>query len=308
MKCKLISLLLAVALLLSFASCLAEAPIDAPIDTPISANTGDSASPWTNILFLGGDARSTGERYDRTDSMMIVSVNTETHEIKLTSVMRDTWVSFPGAGKSGKINAANVYGGPGLAMNTVNQAFDANIEKYVLINMNDMVELVDLAGGVDIEISKSELKWINEYNEDYLENIAQYNGTTWLNQSGMVHLNGLMATSYTRNRYTDSDFGRVERQQKVILALIRNLQNMEVDEIASKADAILSHIQTNLTEDEMRNLAQSAMICEIEEIGRFRIPADGTYQTGEFDGEWKIKADLAANAALLNSFIYGEAE
>lgn len=302
MKTKILSLLLALMMMLSFASCLAEVPVDTPVSLPAAEETDSS---WVNVLLLGGDARSTKQRYDRTDTMMIMSVNLETSQFKLSSIMRDTWAELPGHGH-GKINAANVYGGPEMSMQVVNDTFGTDIEKYVLINMNDLVSLIDLAGGIDIEISKSEMKWINEYNEDYLENIAQYSGTTWLSQSGQVHLNGLMATSYTRNRYTDSDFGRVERQQKVIMALIRNLQNMEIDEMSAKADEIMSHIQTNLTEDEIRSFAKAAMICEVEEIGRFRVPVDGTFQSGEIDGEYKILPDYEANAAQLHAFIYGE--
>ena len=285
---KIIALLTALTLLLTFIPCFAEA-----------------ADSWTNILLLGGDSRDT-EEYERTDTMMILSINNTDHQIKMTSVMRDTWVEFPGKGFSGKINAANVYGGPELALATVNQAFDMNIEKYVLINMADMVAIVDLAGGVDIEISSSELKWINEYNEDYLQHIAQYDGKTWLSESGLVHLNGLMATSYTRNRYSDSDFGRVERQQKVLLSLAKNMQDMEADEMAAVISDILSHIQTNLTEDELRAFAETGMICEIEDIQRNRIPADGTFESGLIDGVYKIKPDFAQNSALLKAFIYGE--
>lgn len=288
MKCKLISLLLALTLLLTFIPCHAE--------------VSDS---WTNILLLGGDSRDT-EDYERTDTMMILSINNADHQIKMTSVMRDTWVEFPNEGFSGKINAANVYGGPELALATVNHAFDMDIEKYVLINMADMVAIVDLVGGVDIEINSSELKWINEYSADYLENIEGYEGQTWLDETGLVHLNGLLATAYTRNRYSDSDFGRVERQQKVLLSLANNMQNMEADAMMAVVKDIMAHIQTNLTEDELRAFAETGMICEIEDIQRNRIPADGTFESGTIDGVWKILPDYAANAALLKDFIYGE--
>lgn len=288
MKLKVLSLLLALTLLLTFIPCFAEA-----------------ADSWTNILLLGGDSRDT-EDYERTDTMMILSINNTDRQIKMTSIMRDTWVEFPGKGSSGKINAANVYGGPELALATVNNAFGMNIEKYVLINMADMVAIVDLVGGVDIEISSSELKWINEYSEDYLENIASYDGQTWLGESGLVHLNGLMATAYTRNRYSDSDFGRVERQQKVLLSLATNMQNMEADAMMAVVKDIMAHVQTNLTEDELRAFAETGMICEIEDIQRNRIPADGTFESGIIDGVYKIKADFAQNSAILKDFIYGE--
>lgn len=262
---------------------------------------------WTNILLLGGDSRST-EAYERTDTMIILSVNHDERLVKMTSIMRDTWVEFPGKGFSGKINAANVYGGPELALETVNQNFSMDIDRYVLINMADLVAIIDLVGGVDIEITESELKWINSYAQDYLNNVQSYSGQTSLNESGMVHLNGLLATAYTRNRYTDSDYGRVMRQQKVLIALAERMQNTELDEMMAIVDDILDHIQTNLSDEELHALAETGMICDIEEIAQFRIPADGTFQSGMHNGTWKIRPNYSKNSALLKDFIYGEGE
>ena len=178
-------------------------------------------SGWQNILMLGGDARNM-DGYDRTDTMMILSINRDEALVKLTSIMRDTWVSFPGTGKSGKINAANVYGGPELAVETVNTCFGTDIEDYVIVNMEDLQQIVDLLGGVDIEITESERKQINEYVKGYMQEVSgasSYDGAKSLDESGMVHLNGMLAVGYSRIRMIDSDYNRVMRQQKILLAL-----------------------------------------------------------------------------------------
>ena len=115
--------------------------------------TADESELWWNILLLGGDSRST-DSYDRTDSMIILSVNRKTGEIKMTSIMRDTWVSIPGHKGMAKINAANVYGGPERAVQTVNSSFGTDIEDYVLINMAGMIKVIDAMGGIDLEVTE----------------------------------------------------------------------------------------------------------------------------------------------------------
>ena len=154
---------------------------------------------WWNILLLGGDSRSS-EQYDRTDSIIILSVNRQSGALKMTSVMRDTWVSFPGRESKGKINAANVYGGPELAMATVNASFGTQIEDYVLVNMTGLVKVVDALDGVDVEITSAELKYLNEYAQGFANTIG-YEGDARLAGAGMAHLNGLLALSYARIRY-----------------------------------------------------------------------------------------------------------
>lgn len=288
MKRKFIVLMLALALLFTSIPCQAK-------------------SSWTNILLLGGDSRQT-DAYERTDTMMILSLNREDRSIKLTSIMRDTWVEFPGKSQSGKINAANVYGGPKYAVRTVNKNFSTNIEYYILVNMSDLVAIIDLVGGIDIEVTESELEQINAYAQDYIDNIQAYDGQTQLDQAGYVHLNGLLATAYTRDRYTDSDFGRVMRQQNVMMALSDQVQNMELDELMAVVNDIYDHIKTNLDDGTLDALVQTAMLCDVEDISRFRIPADGTYKSGTYDGVWSIRPNYKKNAALLYDFIYKEGE
>ena len=288
---KILALVLAMLMALSMVGALAE----------------EQEGGWQNILLLGGDARQM-DKYDRTDTMMILSINRDEALVKMTSIMRDTWVSIPGHG-SNKINAANVFGGPELALQTVNQNFGTDIEDYVIVNMEDLVEIVDLMGGVDLEISESERKQINLNVESYIQEVSSassYSGARSLSESGMVHLNGMLAVGYCRIRKIDSDYNRVMRQQKVLLALAEKAQNMEVDELTKIAGDIFEIISTSLDEEEIKSMATALMVMEIADVGQYRIPADGAFQSGTFSGTWMIKPNFEQNKQLLHEFIYGE--
>lgn len=248
---------------------------------------------WENILLLGGDSRST-DAYERTDSMIIISINREESLVKMTSIMRDTWVKIPGR-KHNKINAANVFGGPELAVQTVNQNFGTDIEDYVIVNMSDMAMIIDLMGGIDLEISDAEMNEIN--NGD--------NGGVILNNAGFVHLNGAQAVTFSRIRYIDSDYKRVMRQQRILLAMADKAQNMEVDELTDIAADVKDIVLSSLDKGELEDLAMAFMVMEIEDVEQFRIPADDAFEAGTFDGVWSIRPNLEKNRALLREFIYG---
>ncbi len=288
---RILSVLLVLALMLGTAALAAEADAQ--------------ESGWHNILLLGGDSRST-VGFDRTDSMIILSVNRDEGAMKLTSIMRDTWVKIPDVNFSQKINAANVYGGPELAVKTVNQYFGTDIEDYVLVNMTGLIKIIDLLGGVDVEVTESERKYTNSYAQSYLKQTGGYDGATSLNSTGLVHLNGLLAMSYARDRYTDSDYGRVMRQQKVLLALAEKAQDSDIDELLESVDEISENMQTNMTNEELKEVAMVCMTVDTEDVGQLRVPADGTFDSGTFDGIWMIRPNFEKNAQLLHEFIYGE--
>jgi len=259
---------------------------------------------WQNILLLGGDSRNT-ESYSRTDTMIILSINREESLFKMTSVMRDTWVELT-PGDFHKINAANVFGGPELVIKTVNDCFGTDIEDYVMVNMYDLVHIIDLVDGVEIEITESEREYTNQYTDDYLKNVAAYFGDTYLEESGLVWMNGLQAMAYCRNRYSDNDYHRVMRQQKVLLAMAEKLQYMEVNDLMEVLDKIMVYVETDMESEEMKDLAFTGLSADIETVEQYRIPADGTFESGMYGSVWCIKPDFKANARLLKEFIYGE--
>ncbi len=262
-------------------------------------------SEWWNILLLGTDDRGLNSFEGRTDTIMILSVNRETNEVKLTSVMRDSWVSFPN-GKRGKINAGNVYGGPEMTMQTLNETLGLDIKHYAMVNMGQLAHVVDFVDGVDFEISESERKYANDYLDEHLSVIESYPGDNYIYNSGMVHLNGPQAVSYLRNRYTDSDFMRVMRNQKVLINVVAKAQTMEVDVLVGKFEDFKGCIITNMTDDELMELAMIGLAADTTAVQQNRIPIDGTYETGTFDGTWMIRPNWEANIAPLQEFIYGE--
>ncbi len=283
---------------------MAEEPVadDIVIDVPLDGGE------WWNILLMGGDARDM-EKYDRTDSMIILSVNAELGEAKMTSIMRDTWVSIPGK-KNNKINAAAYFGGPELAVQTVNENFGLDIENYILINMADMAEIVDLFGGVEVEVSPSEMKVANGYineakNGFYNERLDSYDYTP-ISETGMIRLNGVQAMAYCRDRYTDSDFGRVMRQQEVLLALAEKAKQLEIEDAVEIAGKIGEFVSTNLEPEQIVELAKAVLGIEIENVGQYRIPAEGDYDSGTFSGTWMIRPKLEKVKSSLKAFIYGE--
>ena len=291
---KLMAILMALVLALTSFAALAEG----------TAATEETVEPgWVNILLLGGDSRSL-TNYGRTDSMIIVSVNREESLVKMTSIMRDTWVAIPGKGTH-KINAANVFGGPELAVRTVSEAFDVEIDDYVLINMVNMANIIDLVGGVEVEITAGEAKRINEHAAGFVSemNMEGYDQEISVEGEGLQLLNGVEAITYSRNR-SDSDYYRVMRQQKVLLALAERVQNMEIDALMEIMDEVLNNMSTSLTEEELKDFAMAGMVMEVADVQHFRLPANGTFEDGTFDGVWCIKPDFEKNAKMLNNFIY----
>lgn len=266
-------------------------------------NGGD----WMNILLLGGDARGVNA-YGRTDSIIILSINSETMEAKMTSIMRDTWVSIYGKGEQ-KINAANVYGGPELTIRTVNECFGMNIEKYVLVNMVALAKIIDAVGGIEVpEVTEAQMKALNQ---QMIYDAADFKleDSTPLKECGQnIHLTGNQALAFARIRYLDSDYARVERQRTVLIAIAQSLKNMGASTALGMIPTLSEYVETNLEMNDLVMLAGVGLKLDMDKVEQLRIPADGTYQSGRIDGIWKIIADLEANEKLLHEFIYGADE
>lgn len=282
--------------------------IAAPSLALAEAPAGKPSGDWWNILLMGGDSRNKTS-YDRTDSMIILSVNLKENKAKMTSIMRDTWVSFPGTGSHGKINAANVSGGPVMAMATVNENFGTDIKDYILVNMAGLVDIVDQVGGIDIKVSPDEKKWTNYYANMYLEQGGTYDGKKTLNETGeSVHLNGLLAMSFCRNRYTGSDYDRTQRQRTVLLAVLEKLKQGNAAQFMAVVATAIDSVETNLNYANILEMASFGVNLDTSTIEQNRIPADGTFESGMKDGTWSIRPDFDKNKALLHEFIYGSVQ
>lgn len=289
-KC-LIALLLVCALMLSAFAC-AESQTD-------DSSASDS---WMNILLLGCDSYTTNS-YSRSDSMIILSVNTQTYAVKMTSLMRDTWIKVSGQ-KTRKLTELCAVGGPELTIQAINENFGTDISKYMLISMDGIAEVIDLLGGLDLDITEAERKALNKG----LFDLSGLSGMEKLQESGeKVHLNGNQATAYARIRKIDSDFVRVERQRIVLLAMAEKiLSGADASTLMNIVTALMDYVDTNLTFMEIMTLAGMGLKMDLTNgVEEMRLPADGTFEAGTFDNVWCIKPNFEKNAAILKEFIYG---
>ena len=204
-----------------------------------------------NILLIGNDSRNADEG-GRSDAMILVSISSRTNSIHLTSLLRDIYVDIPGH-DGNRLNAAYAYGGPELLMETLEENFDIEVNRYMLVNFQAFANLVDAVGGVDLELSNEEVQYVNGYLVEYNQLEGRAEGTDYLDSSlsGKIHLNGPQALAYCRNRYIGSDFARTERQRKVVAAAVKNAPFALVTNGSELIEGVMSNITTNLTKTEL---------------------------------------------------------
>ena len=273
----------------------------APVNIDENAEIPDPEG-WWNILLMGCDSYSKNS-YQRSDSMIIVSIHKETCQVKMTSLMRDTWVTVSGRKSGMKLTEACVHGGPELTMRAINENFGTNITEYALVSLEGMADIIDLIGGIELDVTEAERKALNKG----LFDLSSRSGMEQLEKSGKgVHLNGNQATAFARIRNIDSDFVRTERQRTVLVTMAKKiLSGTDTGTIFTVVSTLLDYVDTNLGLLEVMSLADVAFSLDLDSVGELRLPADGTYDAGTFDGVWCIKPDFKKNTSILHDFIYG---
>lgn len=262
----------------------------------------------TNILLIGNDSRENGED-GRSDAMILLSISNKTKKIYMTSLLRDMYVDIPGY-KSNRLNAAYSYGGAELLMQTIEQNFDIHISRYVLVNFEAFANLVDAVGGVDLELTGKEVEYVNGYLVEYNILLGRPEGTDYFEDlsGGMVHLNGPQALAYCRNRYIGTDFGRTERQRKVLTEVIHKLPKGVLTNPKELIDGLMPNLTTNLTQAECYRLSLMAPKILTYDIVQNSIPIEGTYQDATIRKMAVLEVDFDANKKFLQENLYGEGD
>lgn len=233
------------------------------------------------VVFFGVDSRDTEESFSgRSDTIMIASINPKTKGISLISIPRDTYVNIPEHGKD-KINHAYSFGKEQLAIKTINENFGLNITEYVTIDFSGLINIINEVGGIDLEITEAEMKYINNgVSESYA---ISKNKISYLDSYGKVKLNGEQALTHSRNRTVGDDFVRASRQRKVLEALITKLSSLSPTKIISVSDSILDEVKTNINITNYIGCVLSAISNKSEYLANMvsaQVPA-AEYSTGK---------------------------
>lgn len=272
-----------------------------------TALTGEpmKADGVTNILLIGNDSRENGED-GRSDAMILLSVSNKTKTIHMTSLLRDMYVEIPGH-DGNRLNAAYAYGGAELLMETIENNLDITVNRYALVNFQAFANLVDAVGGVDLELTNEEVQYVNGYLVEYNMLTNRPEGTDYLDSSlsGMIHLNGSQALAYSRNRYLGTDFGRTERQRKVLAAVIQGAPKALLTNPKELIEGILPNLTTNLTQGECFELSIMAPKLLTYDIIQGSIPIEGSYKNATIRKMSVLEVDWEANKAYIQENIYG---
>ncbi len=243
-----------------------------------------------NILFIGCDDDSGGSQ--RSDSVMLVSIDRVHRKIKLTSFMRDTWVYIPDHDYA-KLNAAFAFGGAGLLMDTIEYNFGIKIDNYALVDFEIFASIIDELGGVEVEVTQKEADFINDT-------------TSQTVSAGVTKLNGDEALVYCRIRYLDSDFMRTQRQRKVMSAIVDKVKHAGPVTDYKLAEVILPQVKTDITKGEMLGIGLGALGYLSYDVEQLRIPVDDSYTSRYFGAQEALSIDFDRNKSELRTFIYGE--
>lgn len=275
-------------------------------DRTVTSGSMD-ASYVKNVLVIGTDTRDPDEERGRSDSMILVSMNSRTHQIYMTSFMRDAYVEIPGQG-SAKLNAAYSYGGPELLMDTIEENFDVHIDDYVMITFAACAAMIDAVGGVDLEISDREAEAVNEILiSEVNEIMGDDREDDLLEGGGKLKLDGKQALSYSRIRYVgNADFERTERQRTVMSQVMGKVKSNPF-RLFSVCMGALPKMTTNMSVLSLYGYAVSAPLkLATYDMAQQRVPADGTYQGADIGGESVLQVDFDAAKQQLKSTVFAE--
>ncbi|WP_294362923.1 LCP family protein [uncultured Clostridium sp.] len=261
----------------------------------------DNVNKIKNIALFGLD--STDGETGRSDAIMIATVDPIHNKVKLTSIMRDSYVYIDGYGND-KINHAYAYGGPELSIKTINENFGLNIEDFVSVNFSSLPVIINILGGVDIEITEEELQYIN----DYINDINNRDGTASPNitYAGVQHLDGTQALAYSRIRYTSGgDYKRTERQRTVLEALFNKLTSASVSSYNSLLNKVLPYVQTNLNTGDILSLGTNVLGIG-NNLEQDRFPIDGYCEGAMIDGVYYLTFDIETAKQQMRDYIFND--
>ncbi|MBM6971713.1 LCP family protein [Mordavella massiliensis] len=245
-----------------------------------------------NVLLVGSDSRDPNAELGRSDTMILASFNKAEGKATALSFLRDSLVEIDGHGQS-KLGHTFAYGGVGLTINTINQQFGLDVQDYVIINFENLVEIIDQLGGIQVMLTEEEAAY---YRENGMPDIV----------AGNVTLTGSQALAHARNRSLDNDFGRTERQRDVIYGIYNKVleQRNDPSTLLSLIQFCMTQVSTNMSVTELYEMAMDVLSVDNLKTQQAAIPAEGTYEFGTYEEMSVLNIDLEANKDYIQELLY----
>ena len=262
----------------------------------------------TNILLVGTDGKYI-EKWNRSDSMMVVTIDSKNKDIRISSIARDTYVDIPGYSTE-KLTHAYAYEGIDLLREVFKVNFNLDIDKYIAVNFVSFMDIMDELGGVEVNVEEKDIKEINKYIDacyGYYKNKDEKD-KEYITKSGVQRLNGYQALAFSRIRYTDSAFARDNRHREVAESVDKEFAQKGVETYKKCADIILNNTKTNISPIEMMNLAYTVLKINDKDIDQFQFPLE-EYRNGHIINKqkgWVLEWDKEPNLEAWHKFIFGE--
>ena len=271
-----------------------EAETAAPIQVPIFQQNQNNKDV-INVLLLGRDARNAAVEYGRTDSMIILSYNKKTNDVRMVSLLRDIYVPIEGHGWN-RINTAYAFGGIGLCINTINDVFGLDIQDYVTVDFGGLISVIDSIGGIDLDLTADEVFMYRE--------MGRLPGDAAV---GIHHMDGEFALIHARNRTLGTDFERTRRQRDILTAIYQKVTaSSSLTEVTRLITSALDMVKTNMSASTLITLAADVLQNGSSiEIDGAHVPFADTYRGGIVREMWVIEIDFAENIRRMHEFLYG---
>ncbi|NLM35339.1 MAG: LCP family protein [Clostridiales bacterium] len=270
-----------------------------------SVHVENSDSDIRNIALFGIDTGRHKSDPPHSDTIIILTIDRLHNKLKISSILRDSYVYIDGHGKS-KITEAYTYGGPLLAIKTLNQNFNLDIKEYITVDFKGLSKIVDALGGIDIEIKRNEIKEINKWTKELAQ--LQNVNATYVTKSGIQHLNGIQAVAYSRIRNLGSgEFERTARQRKVLSALFDKIKKIDITSFTSFVWKLTPYVSTNISTNDILVLGSSLLLSP-PPLEQMRFPIDGYCMGTIISGTWYLtmKPDIETTANHITNYIYND--
>lgn len=260
------------------------------------------------VLIFGLDGGTLEERNERgrSDSMLLLTVDSQSKHLKLASLMRDSRVRYMGSNEQGKLNAAYTIGGVGLLMNTINEQFDLDVQHYMAFDFSRVAKLIDAIDGLELSLSDEEVVATNAVIKEFCQMEKLSPDVHLLRTSGTQNLSGLQASAFARVRAVGNDQGRTSRQRLILMEILNKIRRAPLDRKLYYLSKTRTYFVTNLSKMQMMRLFWD-LYRYSEHLDERQVPAEGHYETGA-ETAWDLVIDYEKEVPALHSFMTGGAE